>query len=323
MPLSVIAEANHLHTNTFEQQYKDILSGYRTWDQREHADEWLLFPENMGTKLSIDETSLSNGELYTMLTNKRAKGKVGSVVAIIKGTDSKTVTEILYKIPIAQRMAVQEVTRDMSSSMEWIANQCFMNAVHITDRFHAQQLVSDALQGVRIALRWKAIEKENDAIAHARRAGTKYVPRIYENGDSEKQLLARGRYVLFKSSSNWTQSQQQRAIILFREFPELQKAYELSMLFRSFYEARTREDGEKRLQTWYTAVGRHRSDFPPFLTAAHSICAHEGTILNYFYNRSTNASAESFNAKIKTFRGLVRGVTDKKFFLYRIAMIYG
>jgi transposase len=321
--LSVIAEANHLHTNTFEQQYKNILSDYWTWEQRDHADEWLLFPENIGKKLSIDETSLSNGELYTILTNKGAKGRVGSLVAIVKGTDSKTVTEILCRIPIADRMAVREVTRDMSASMEWITHQCFMNAVHITDRFHAQQLVSDALQDVRIALRWKAIKKENDAIVQAKKDGTKYVAALYENGDSEKQLLARSRYLLFKSASDWTESQIIRAAILFREFPELKQAYELSMLFRSFYEANNREEGERRLQTWYAAVEQHRTNFPAFLTAAHSIQSHEGTILNYFYDRSTNASAESFNAKIKTFRGLVRGVTDKKFFLYRIAMIYG
>ena len=30
-------------------------------------------------------------------------------------------------------------------------------------------------------------------------------------------------------------------------------------------------------------------------------------------NRSTNASAESFHAKIKTFRASLRGVTDMKF----------
>lgn len=319
----MIAEHNHLDANTFAEQYKDILSDYRTWDQKDHADEWLLFPENMGKKLSIDETSLSNGELYTILTNKAAKGRKGSVIGIIKGTDSRAVTNILMKIPVTDRMAAKEITLDMSPSMEWIASQCFLNAVKITDRFHVQQLVSDALQDVRISLRWKAIEKENLAITKARKDGTQYQPVIYENGDTEKQLLARSRYLLFKSSSHWTESQKERATILFREFPELQKAYELSMLFRSCYEAKTREDGEKRLQTWYAAIERHRTDFPSFLTAAHSIHAHEGTILNYFYARSTNASAESFNAKIKGFRALVRGVTDKKFFLYRISMMYG
>jgi transposase len=277
----------------------------------------------MGNQLSIDETSLSNGELYTILTNKAAKGRKGSVIAIIKGTNSKTVTEVFMRISVADRMAVEEITLDMSPSMDWIVRQCFMNAMKITDRFHVQQLVSDALQDVRISLRWKAIEKENLAITTARKDSTQYQPVIYENGDTEKQLLARSRYLLFKSSSYWTESQTERAKILFRVFPELQKAYELSMLFCSCYEAKTIDDGKQRLQTWYNAVERHRTDFPSFLTAAYSIRVHEGTILNYFYHRSTNASAESFNAKIKGFRALVRGVTDKKFFLYRIAMIYG
>ncbi len=31
---------------------------------------------------------------------------------------------------------------------------------------------------------------------------------------------------------------------------------------------------------------------------------------------------ESFNAKIRGFRALVRGITDKKFFLFRISKIY-
>ncbi|MEC4115283.1 transposase [Myroides pelagicus] len=46
------------------------------------------------------------------------------------------------------------------------------------------------------------------------------------------------------------------------------------------------------------------------------------TILNYFDNRSTNASAESFNAKIKAFRAQFRGVRDIDFFLYRLTKLY-
>ncbi|NLZ72474.1 MAG: transposase, partial [Bacteroidales bacterium] len=39
---------------------------------------------------------------------------------------------------------------------------------------------------------------------------------------------------------------------------------------------------------------------------------HYKEILNYFNNRSTNASAESFNAKIKYFRMMYRGVRDRE-----------
>ncbi|MGN0020184.1 MAG: transposase [Sphingobacterium hotanense] len=45
-------------------------------------------------------------------------------------------------------------------------------------------------------------------------------------------------------------------------------------------------------------------------------------ILHYFDNRTTNASAESFNAKLKTFRSVFRGVRDTTFFLYRVMKLY-
>ena len=65
----------YINGNQFGQQYKDFLSDYINWDQKEHAQEWMLFPENIGPNLSIDETALSNGELYTVLTNKAGKGQ--------------------------------------------------------------------------------------------------------------------------------------------------------------------------------------------------------------------------------------------------------
>jgi len=94
------------------------------------------------------------------------------------------------------------------------------------------------------------------------------------------------------------------------------------MVFRSWYENSTnKQQAKERLQQWYKKV--EEENIEPFLAAAESIKAYEDTILNYFNNRSTNASAESFNAKLKGFRTLVRGVRDIKFFLFRVAKLYG
>ncbi|TYB71473.1 transposase [Bizionia saleffrena] len=41
---------------------------------------------------------------------------------------------------------------------------------------------------------------------------------------------------------------------------------------------------------------------------------HYQNIINYFDNRSTNASAEPFNAKIKVFRVQFRGVRNVNFY---------
>ncbi|WP_245952822.1 transposase [Pedobacter cryoconitis] len=49
---------------------------------------------------------------------------------------------------------------------------------------------------------------------------------------------------------------------------------------------------------------------------------HYQTILNYFDRRSTNAPAESFNAKIKAFRSQFRGVKNIEFFLFRLTQLY-
>ena len=60
-----------------------------------------------------------------------------------------------------------------------------------------------------------------------------------------------------------------------------------------------------------------------FLLVAEPSRLHQPTILDYFVNRSTNASAESFKAKLKNFRALVRGGRDTKFHLFRIAKLHG
>jgi len=320
--LALIAEWNGLEPKSFERQYKDHLSDFHGWDQKDHADEWLVFEENIGTHLSLDETSISNGELYTILTNKAAKGGKGSLVALVEGTKADDISSVFNKIPLSRRLEVKEVTLDFAPSMERAVVVSFPNARLTTDRFHVQKLLSEALQEMRVSLRWKAIQEENEGMKQAKLTGERYTPKVYTNGDTKKQLLARSRYLLFKPSSKWTHRQQERAVILFALFPELGHAYNLTMNFRNIYEtSSTREQAQHRFTDWFQKV--EREHFDSFTTTAHYLHDHLDTILNYFPDRSTNASAESFNAKLKGFRALVRGVTDKKFFLFRVAKIYG
>ncbi|NMA74918.1 MAG: transposase [Bacteroidales bacterium] len=74
------------------------------------------------------------------------------------------------------------------------------------------------------------------------------------------------------------------------------------------------------LAKWYNKV--EDAGFKSFNTIAVTIYEHYEEILNFFINRSTNASAESFNAKLKASRASLRGVSDIKFFLFRVSNIY-
>ncbi len=297
------------------------MSNFLTWDQKEHAAEWLLYPENIGPYLSIDETSLSQGELYTIITNKQAKGGKAAIVGIFKGTDSEKIIERLRTIKQSKRFKVKEITLDMAATMVKIAKKSFPKASIVTDRFHVQQLAYDAVQEMRIAYRWEAIELENKEIELAKSTKKKYIPSILENGDTLKQLLARSRYILFKRENKWTPTQYRRAELLFRYYPDLELAYNLAMKLGEIYHTvKDKAVGFTRLAKWYDEVDK--SGFKSFGTVSRSIQNNYQYILNFFDNRSTNASAESFNAKIKSFRAQFRGVRSIPFFLFRLTNIY-
>jgi transposase len=298
----------------FERAYKEHLSGFTSWAEASHAQEWLLFPENMGPHLSIDETSLSRGELYTIISNKEAHGDKGSIVAIIKGTKIEDVINVLKKLSTL-------------------------------DRFHVQQLCSNAMQEVRVRIvreaRKAEIQNREDhtfklkrRLAHRKKDKTDkrgrkpnrkneaYKPDRLENGDTVIELLTRSRYLLMTSSDNWTDSQKTRARLLFERFPEMKTAYGLTHSLRMIFSNKeaTKDSAAESLKRWYNKVTDYDND--AFNTVSATIYQREDEVLNYFVYRSTNASAESLNAKIKAFRAQLRGVIDVEFFLYRLSLLY-
>ena len=117
-----------------QDQYKNHLSDFHDWDQKPHAEHWTLFPDNISERLSIDETSLSNGELYTIVSSKSAKGRKGTILATIKGTKTEDIMAVLKRIPLRSRNTVKEVTMDMAPNMAKAIRGCFRNARRVIDR---------------------------------------------------------------------------------------------------------------------------------------------------------------------------------------------
>lgn len=311
----------HIDGHLFEKQYKEVLSGYREWEQLSHADEWLLFPENIGERLAIDESSLSNGELYTFITNRDAKTRTGSLVAVVAGTKSEDIISVLEQIDEEKLSIVKEVTLDLSDSMRKVIRSVFPNAQRVIDRFHIQKLACDALQEMRIKHRWDAIQQANNDMENAKLDGTAYIPFRFSNGDTRKELLIRSRYLLFKSADKWSDKQKERASILFHEYPDIKKAYSLCHSLRMiFTKNHTKETARLAMAKWYNQVAE--AEFKSFNVIAATFYEHYDEILNFYNNRSSNAMAECFNSKIKLFRANLRGVIDKKFFLFRLANLY-
>ena len=263
---------------------------------------------------------MSQGELYTFVTNKQGKGKQGSLVAVIRGTRAKDIVRVLEKIPLRLRQTVKEVTLDMAKNMESASRQAFPEARLVTDRFHVVKLVLEALQHTRIKYRWAELDIENKAIEKCKKSGKKYKAPTLENGDTPKQLLARSRYIIAKKPAQWTMRQLERATMLFDRYPKIRKAYRHVLQFRSIYELESKSEAIKSFTKW---IGKtEKLGIKEFNTAANSVKNNIDNILNFFDNRNTNANAESFNSKIKLFRANLRGVTDTKFFLFRLQNLF-
>jgi transposase len=316
-----VALANKLKPNTLEKQYKTVLSEYSLFKDRrakEIQEESFVFSENFGEDMAIDETGLIDGELYTIVINKKAKGRKGSLAAIIKGTKSSIITRAIQeKVSFEKLVKIKEITLDLANSMDWTSRQIAPNALHTYDRFHVQQIVSDAVQSIRVQLRWEALEEENESILKAKETGGEYHSKTFSNGDTKKQLLARSKYFLYKPSNRWSETQKERADILFREYPLVQEAYHLSMYFRNCYEYKNKH---YRFLEWIEKV--QSGSLKEMKVAAETIKRHLGGILNYFENGATNAAIESFHSKLKLFRQRIRGIVDKEYFFFRIIQYF-
>ncbi|HTO16559.1 MAG TPA: transposase, partial [Edaphocola sp.] len=127
-------------------------------------------------------------------------------------------------------------------------------------------------------------------------------------------------YILVKKIGEWTPSQEHRAKLLFERYPLLERAYKHILHLRGIYKNTERIKAQQELNEWLEKT--KELEIKEFNTVANTLKDRAETILNFFVNRNTNANAESFNAKIKLFRANLRGVTDTKFFLFRLEKLF-
>lgn len=213
------------------------------------------------------------------------------------------------------------------------ARTVFPRAKIINDRFHVQKLVSDAIDQMKIRFRWEVLEAENKAIKEhrARRKAARtreeklligeWKPERMENGETKPQIMARSKHIILRHKSKWNEQQRARAKILFRMFPCLEQAYNIYLELIDIFNKKSIPSAARlNLARWYNKVEQFNDE--GFSKVTETFENHNETIINYFEDRLTNASAESFNAKIKALRSQFRGVGDIKFFMFRLATLY-
>ncbi len=265
--------------------------------------------------MSLDETCLNNGGIWTFLTNKDGHGGRGTLAAAIPWTKSDEIISVLVgTMGKSLRRKVKEVTCDLSPSMMLIAAEVFYNAHVVNDRFHVQQVYNEAVDEIRVDIRRKLIAEDNSS-------DKSEPPITYSNGETKRQILARSKHTLMMSQNKWTDTRRHRANILFKHYPILKAAYLLAMELRRIFNMKispTKASG--KMDKWYEKVTA--LDNNNFRSVIKTFRNHAPTITNYFRRRATNASAEAFNSKVKIFRSQMHGVRDRGFFIFRLVKLY-
>ena len=95
----------------------------------------------------------------------------------------------------------------MAPNMALAARHSFINSTMVIDRFHVVRLVCDGMQYLWTKLRRQEIDNENNAIKEAKEKGIKYKPELLSNGDTKKETLVRGLYLLYKYEEDWRLNQ--------------------------------------------------------------------------------------------------------------------
>lgn len=306
--------------------YRQCLSGFPqavangTWGQHDLKDEAgkeeevkvpILKPENVGGQMAIDEKTIGD-DIYTVMTN-RGTGKI----ALLAQTLQKPQLERLLPSFGDAIGRIREITMDMSPLYESFCAQNMPNAVRTADKFHVIKHTLDAVQAIRIRLKQQELAK----LPKDKKQRKGFKPELLANGETKTEMLARSRYLLFKTPGQWTGGQEKRGQLLFQTYPELEKAHKLQLHIRQWY----RPDNvgkpewlmEKKLREWYEKV--EDENIYEMNNVAKLFVSNEEKILNYFKGGKTNALAEAVNNKIQRFIASNYGIRDEGFFFYRLA----
>ena len=351
MQYSTVAKVLGIDSKKLQDWYKNHLSDFKTpsvqeglhkndiplpprlqTPEEQKVDVPILKPENLGEHMAVDEKYIS-GKFYTLLTN----AKTGKIALMASTTKSELLSQAGSLLG-DKRFSVKILSRDLASYYDWFGKTNFMNAAHVADKYHVLKHAFDTLQDLRIYHRQKLLSKKREAFEKYKilkkdkpELRFTYHEKKLANGETHRQLLARSRHLLFKYSNQWTQSQTERAKLLFQYYPDIESAYKLIIDFRNWYSADNiiAKELEKKvkfnelqiinnqLNKWMQRV--NVADITEVSNFKSLVERHRGEIVNYFITGASNAIAEANNSIINAFIRNNRGTRNLDFFYFRLS----
>ena len=314
------------------------------------SELWFVKPENIWPKLCIDEISI-NWEVYTILSNpENAKNKDNNViVAFLKWIKSKEIIKkIKDKIPYKTRVEiVKEVASDLSPTMQKIIKELFPSASLVLDRFHVMKILLDDLQSIRIRLKTKFKDLENQKKDDCKINWVKFYDTIFnikndnknilENIDFDESIL---RFItvlrrqLYKRKSDWNDNQKARFKFIedlnpnheyYNDLIQLKQWYDVIEQVYNIYDKNTdfnkytpkiAKQRFEHLINW--RVSRYWENIIEIRNMWNTLNNNLHGISNYFISWHSNWFAEWLHSRIRRDLSNARWFKNKDYMVYKI-----
>jgi len=226
------------------------------------------------TRVAIDETAARRGHDYISLFVDIDQARV---LFATDGRDAGTVAAFAADLTAhgGDPKAVSEVCIDMSPAFIKGVGESLLHAAITFDKFHAVQIVNDAVDQVRRA-------------------------------EQKRQGLLRGtRYIWLRNPANLTERQRATLDGLSTQHLKTARAYQIRLAFQDFYDQPTAEAGAGFLKKWYFWATHSR--LPPMIEAARTVKRHRHGILRWFDSRIANGLIEGINSLVQAAKAKARG----------------
>lgn len=223
------------------------------------------------TAIAVDELSHRKGQRYLTLVSDLESGRI---LWSKEGRSGATLEAFFDKIGPEACARITHAAIDMFEGYARVIRSRLPNATLIYDRFHVQQLVSNAVDEVRRD-EWQRLRGTDQA------RGVKHL-----------------RWALLKNPWNVTPSQQERLAELPRLNRVLYRAYllkeALAGIYRGLY---TTPWAKRRFNEWIAWASRSR--LAPFRRVAATLRRCFDGVLAYFETGYTTSRAEGLNTKAR------------------------
>jgi transposase len=226
------------------------------------------------TKIAIDETAARRGHDYITLFVDIERARV---LFATEGKDAATVAAFADDLAAhgGSAATISEVCIDMSPGFIKGITDSLPQAAITFDKFHAVQLINQAVDQVRRA-------------------------------EQKTQTVLRGtRYIWLRNPSNLSDRQREALDAMPMRHLKTARAYQIRLAFQDLYNQPTTGAAAEFLKQWYFWATHSR--LAPMIDVAYTIKRHWDGILRWFESRIANGLIEGINSLVQAAKAKARG----------------